>query len=132
MSQNFYKLLGDKINEIIDLYNLPFTNKIIRYVDNRDYPFNSTHRMSHTPFIIYQNKMYKLSHNNLTFIKYSKGIKIKSRMKFIIYHKEIRTIKDEIFKSELILSFKTDYEKYLKENITKEDEYKFICKLIKF
>jgi len=128
--KSFIISVDNKIDEIIDLYNLPFTNEIIRYVDNKDYPFNSTHRKTHEPFIIYQNKMYKLSHNSLTFIKDSKDIKIKSKMKFITHHKEIRTIKDELFKSKIILSFKTDYEQYLiNDKLQKEDEYKFICRL---
>jgi len=51
-----------------------------------------------------------------------------------IYHKEIRTVKNEVFKNKIVLSFKTDYEKYLNENTlvlkTKEDEYNFMIKYL--
>jgi len=144
--KSFIINIDNKKDEIIDLYNLPFSkeNEIIRYTDNRDKPFNSNHRMSHTPFIIFKNKMYKLpdkDKDELKFIKNGENIELKLKNEnykhvnykgIATYHDEIRTIKDEIFKSELVLNFKTDYEKYLNKNITKEDEYKFISKLIKF
>ena len=140
--KSFIICVDGKKDEIVDLYNLPIskTNEIIRYVDNKDKPYNSNHRMSHTPFIIFGSKMYKLpDKDDLKFVKNGENIEIKLKNEnykhvnykgITTYHKEIRTIKDKIFKSDIILSFKTDYEKYLNENGNKkEDEYKFMCKI---
>jgi hypothetical protein len=75
--------------------------------------------------------MYKLYDNNLIIDKDFKIISKLKNKQVITYHNEIRTIKNDVFKSKIILSYKKDYEQYLINNgKTKYDEYIFNIKYI--
>ena len=134
---NSFKIVYNDVDKVINITSLPHTNKIIKYLDNKDKPFKNDRTMCHSPFIISGDKMYKLPDDDILIFDKQNGLMLlKENYEhgnyngITTYHKEIRTIKDKIFKSDIILSFKTDYEKYLNENGNKkEDEYKFMCKI---
>jgi len=139
---NNFKIVYNRITKVIKISSLPHTTKIIKYLDNKDKPFKNNINMCHSPFIISDNKMYKLPEDDILIFNKQNGlILLKEKYKhagysgITIYHKEIRTIKDEYFNSTTLLKFNEDYETYLNNildtvSITLKSEYEFSLKYV--